>query len=129
MASRFCFIDYDRELALCVEVIQDNQPLLIAVARLVADPDHDAADYGILVADAYQHRGLGRLLTQKCIDIGRRWRLKQITGETTTDNLAMIRIFRALGFELDFRPEDRVVLAKVDIQAANDRNSSRDRSF
>jgi acetyltransferase len=40
MASRFCFIDYDRELALCTEITQDGKPLLIAVARLVADPDH-----------------------------------------------------------------------------------------
>ena len=54
MASRFCFVDYDRELALCAEVVQDEQPLLIAVARLVADPDHEEADYGVLVADDYQ---------------------------------------------------------------------------
>jgi len=117
MASRFCFIDYDRELALCVEVIQDNQPLLIAVARLVSDPDHDAADYGILVADAFQHRGLGRLLTQKCIDIGRRWGLKQIAGETTTDNLDMIRIFRSLGFQVEFRHEHQAVLARLSLRS------------
>jgi acetyltransferase len=117
MASRFCFIDYDRELALCAEVIEHERPLLIAVARLVADPDHDSADYGILVADDFQHRGLGRMLTQKCIEIGRRWGLKQITGETTTDNLAMIRIFRALGFQVEFRPEHQAVLAQLHLRA------------
>jgi acetyltransferase len=118
MASRFCFIDYDRELALCAEVIENDQPLLIAVARLVADPDHDAADYGILVADAYQRRGLGRILTQKSIDIGRRWGLAQITGETTPDNLAMIRIFKSLGFEVEFDREQQVVLARLNLGSA-----------
>src|SRR6185369_1751083 len=54
MAARFCFIDYDRELALCAEVMRDDQPLLVAVARLVADPDHEDGEYGVLVADDFQ---------------------------------------------------------------------------
>jgi acetyltransferase len=113
MASRFCFTDYDRELALCAEVMEHGKPLMVAVARLVADPDHEAADYGILVADAFQGRGLGRLMTQKCVDIGRRWGLKQISGESTIDNMAMIRIFRGLGFELEFHAEVQAVLARL----------------
>jgi acetyltransferase len=113
MASRFCFIDYDRELALCAEVVHEDESLLVAVARLVADPDHQAADYGVLVADDFQHRGLGLLLTKKCIEIGRRWGLSQVTGETTTDNIAMIRIFRSLGFQLEFHAEDQAVLARL----------------
>jgi acetyltransferase len=116
MASRFCFVDYDRELALCAEAISGDRPLLIAVARLVADPDHEQADYGVLVADDFQHRGLGRLLTKKCIDIGHRWGLRKITGETTADNLAMIRIFRELGFEMDYRPAVQAVLARLKLQ-------------
>jgi acetyltransferase len=113
MASRFCFVDYDRELALCAEVVKEDKPLLIAVARLVADPDHEGADYGILVADDFQHRRLGRLLTEKCIEIGRRWGLAQVTGETTTDNIAMIRIFRTLGFQLEFHATAQAVLARL----------------
>lgn len=117
MASRFCFVDYDRELAICVEAIDGEQPLLIAVARLVADPDHEQADYGVLVADEFQHRGLGSLLTRKCIEIGHRWGLRQITGETTADNLAMIRIFRELGFEMDYRPAVQAVLARLKLHS------------
>jgi acetyltransferase len=86
------------------------------VARLVADPDHQQADYGVLVADAYQHRGLGLLLTQKCVEIGRQWGLRRIIGETTTDNLAMIRIFRRVGFEVNLRAEENAVLARFNLQ-------------
>jgi acetyltransferase len=116
MASRFCFVDYDRELALCAEVFQNGQPLLIAVARLVADPDHEEADYGVLIADAYQRRGLGQLLTQKCVEIGRRWGLKRIFGETTADNSGMLRIFRRLGFEFDQSADPQIVLARLQLQ-------------
>ena len=76
-----------------------------------------AAEQKQVVADAFQHRGLGRLLTQKCIDIGRRWGLKQITGETTTDNLAMTRIFRSLGFHVESRHEHQAVLARLDLRS------------
>jgi acetyltransferase len=100
---------------LCAESIEEQRPVLVAVARLVADPDHQQADYGVHVADAFQGRGLGLLLTRKCIDIGRRWGLKTIKGETTTDNLAMIKIFRTLGFELQFRPSENAVLAKLSL--------------
>jgi acetyltransferase len=117
MASRFCFVDYDRELALCAEVIEDGRPLLIAVARLVADPDHEEGDYGVLVADAFQGRGLGRLLTQKCVQIGRRWELKRMFGETTADNSHMLRIFRQLGFELGKSSDPQIVLARLNLQA------------
>lgn len=113
MAARFCFIDYDRELALCAEVMRDNQPLLAAVARLVADPDHETGDYGVLVADDFQHRGLGSLLTKKCIEIGRSWGLQRILGETTANNLSMIRIFRNLGFTVTPSADPQIVLAKL----------------
>jgi acetyltransferase len=113
MASRFCFVDYDRELALCAEVMRDEQPLLVAVARLVADPDHEEGDYGVHVADGFQHCGLGSLLTEKCIEIGRRWGLQRIMGETTADNLAMIRIFRKLGFTVSLSADPQIVLARL----------------
>jgi acetyltransferase len=96
--------------------MDNDPPLLIAVARLVADPDHQQADYGVHVADAFQHRGLGLLLTQRCVEIGRRWELTRIIGETTTDNLAMIRIFRRLGFEVEFRAKENAVLARLNLQ-------------
>ena len=113
MASRFCFVDYDRELALCAEVMQEGQPLLVAVARLVADPDHQEADYGVLVADEFQHRGLGQLLTQKCVEIGRGWGLARIFGETTANNSSMLHIFRRLGFEFDKSGDPQIVLARL----------------
>jgi acetyltransferase len=116
MAARFCFIDYDRELALCAEVMRNNQPVLAAVARLVADPDHETGEYGVLVADDFQHRGLGLLLTKKCVEIGRRWGLRRIYGETTTGNVAMIRIFRALGFVVEQSADPQIVLARLDLK-------------
>jgi len=111
MASRFCFVDYDREIALVAEVQSPNGRQLIGVGRLVADPDHETAEYAVLIADAWQGRGLGKLLTERCLDIAEQWDLRSVYGETATDNVRMIQLFRSHGFELDHATYPGVILA------------------
>jgi acetyltransferase len=84
---------------------------LIGVGRLVADPDHESAEYAVLVADAWHRRGLGTLLTEACLAIANQWGLTRVVGETAHDNLRMLRLFRAFGFELDYNRHPDVVLA------------------
>lgn len=119
MAARFCFVDYDRELALCAEALVAGKRLLIGVARLVADPDHNQADYAVLIADDYQRRGLGAKLTAIIIDIGRRWGLKQINSETTADNQAMMHVYNRLGFEVKCSSNPQIVLANLPLRDAS----------
>ena len=72
-ATRFCFIDYDRELAIVAELESgDGSKKLAGVGRLVADPAHLRAEYAVLVADPWQRRGLGNLLTELLPRVGLR---------------------------------------------------------
>ncbi|EAQ80375.1 bifunctional acetate--CoA ligase family protein/GNAT family N-acetyltransferase [Blastopirellula marina] len=112
MASRFCYIDYDREMALVAEILDNGERKLIGTSRLVADPDRREADYGVLVSDAYQGRGLGSILTNYSIKICKDWGMKEMVAETTPDNNRMIEIFRKWKFELDFKTADDAVLAR-----------------
>ena len=48
------------------------QRKLVGVGRLVADPDHETAEYAVLVTDAWQNRGLGGVLTDYCLEIAAR---------------------------------------------------------
>jgi len=100
VASRFCFTDYDREIAIVSEIEEDGDRQLTGVGRLVADPDHEEVEYAILVGDPWQNRGLGGLLTDYCLDISRQWGLKRIVAQTTPDNDRMKAIFRNLGFNI-----------------------------
>jgi acetyltransferase len=100
MATRFCFVDYDRTMAIVAVVTDWDGPKIIGTGRLVADADHNGAEYAILVADAWQGRGLGTLLTQYCFDIARSWGIDCICVETTADNGRMQRIARRFGFKL-----------------------------
>ena len=51
MATRFCFIDYDREIAIVAELENDGKRKLLGVGRLVADADHTNAEYMANLAD------------------------------------------------------------------------------
>jgi len=109
MAARACFIDYDREMAIVAEIGFGESRRLIGVARLVADPDHDVADFGILIADPWQGQGLGRQLTEYCLQIAEDWQLNRVTAITGASNPKMVKIFQKLGFEIGRDPEDDVV--------------------
>lgn len=99
MATRFCFIDYDRTLAIVAEIEEGNDRRIIGVARLVADADHSNAEYAVLVADAWQGRGLGNELTDFCLEICGSWGIDRVFSETTDDNARMQRLLTTRHFK------------------------------
>jgi len=110
MASRYCFIDYDREMGIVAEVEEDGQRRLIGVGRLVADANHETAEYAVIVADRWHGRGLGGLLTDYCLEVARRWGIKKVVAETSKDNARMLATFRNRGFEFNEKADQDVVL-------------------
>jgi acetyltransferase len=112
MASRFCYIDYDRELAMVAEVEEHGVRRLAGVGRLAADPDHQQAEYAVLIGDPWQSCGLGGQLTDYCLEIARDWELRRVTAETSPDNSRMLAIFRGRGFDLDHSAARDVVIAR-----------------
>lgn len=100
MATRFCYLDYDREMAIVAEIEQAGQRHLIGIGRLMANVDHTEAEYAVLVTDAWQGTGLGSLLTDYCLEICRSWGIARVVAETSPDNARMLHLFRNRGFEM-----------------------------
>lgn len=112
VATRFCYIDYDRELAIVAEVVEEGRRKLVGVGRLIADPDHETVEYAILIIDAWQNRDLGNSITDYCLDIAAQWNFRNIIAQTTTDNQRMINVFRKRGFEVAINTQDSTVDVK-----------------
>lgn len=100
MASRYCFTDYDRELALVAQVEPSGE--FAGVGRMVADVDHETAEFAILVGDAWQGQGIGVRLTERCLEIASQWGLRTIEAVTALDNQRMIAIFEQCGFDVEY---------------------------
>jgi acetyltransferase len=109
IATRYCYIDYDREIAIVAEICEGNRKKLIGIGRLIADPDRESVEYAILIADAWQQKDLGNIITDFCLDIAASWKLKKIIAQTTTDNNRMIAVFRKRGFKVQINNQDATV--------------------
>ncbi len=110
-ATRHCYIDYAREIAIVAEVEERGERRLVGVGRLIADPGHEEAEYAVLVIDAFQNRELGSLLTDTCIEVARGWQLRRLVAETDTTNRAMIAVFAKRGFEIRTGEDSTVEVA------------------
>lgn len=113
MASRYCFIDYDRELGIVAEVEEEGERKLIGVGRLVADADHNAAEYAVIVTDRWHGHGLGALLTDYCLEISKTWGVNKIVAEVSKENSRMLATFRNRGFTFGDDQDDVVIVSKL----------------
>ncbi|MBN2775258.1 MAG: bifunctional acetate--CoA ligase family protein/GNAT family N-acetyltransferase [Prolixibacteraceae bacterium] len=116
IASQFCFIDYDREIAIVAEYEENGSKKLIGVGRLIADPDVEVMEYAILITDAWQQKELGFILTNYCLEIAKNRGIKRLMAETTKDNKPMIAVFRKLNFKIRFN-EDTTVTVQKDLDS------------
>jgi acetyltransferase len=82
---------------------------------MVADPNHDSAEFAILVIDAWQGKGVGELLTETCVEIAKAWGLRRVTGHTSPENSRMIAILQKLGFGLRRDMEEGVVYLEKEL--------------
>jgi acetyltransferase len=108
MLARFTQVDYDRELALVAVVADPSAPEGVSfagVARFAVNPDGETAEYAIVVHDAWQSQGIGRLLMERLIDAARRKGVAELRGAVLRENARMIGFVRALGFRVDDDPE------------------------
>lgn len=112
VASQFCFIDYDREIAIVAEVEEEGHKKIIGVGRLIADPDVEVMEYAILITDAWQKKELGFTLTNYCMEIAKMRGVKILAAETTKDNKPMISVFRKLNFKIRFNEDTTVSVSK-----------------
>ncbi len=109
---RVCFNDYDREIALVAEQRgADGEPEIVAVGRLSKRHAANAAEFAIVVADERQGQGLGTVLLQRLVEIGRDERLEWICAEILPGNTAMQRTAEKVGFTLRTLPESGRVQA------------------
>jgi acetyltransferase len=112
MLVRLTQIDYDREMAF-VALDRDNGELA-GIGRLNADPEHEVAEFALLVRSDLQGRGLGKMLLSTLRDFATADGLAMIEGLVLRENSRMLDICRNQGFELDAHGEDkRLVVARM----------------
>ncbi len=124
LLRRFTEVDYADHVALVAEVFTDGREIVIAEARYVrtaADPA--AAEFAVSVAEAWQGKGLARLLLGKLACRAAAAGFDRMVGETLASNWRMLSLARKAKFAIK---ESREVAGLMLLERAldSDRRSS-----
>jgi len=98
--TRYCNLDYDREIAIVAETQKDKRRI-IGVVLLLLEPGRKRGEFAVLVGDQWQGLGLGSKLIDYIIEIGRDIGLKTIYGYTMSSNTKMIHLCSQKGFKME----------------------------
>jgi acetyltransferase len=116
MLSHFTQVDYDRHMALIAVIDHAGAEAQVGVARYVADDDRNSGEFAIVIADAWQHRGLGTSLMQALIASARDGSIRLLHGDVLASNHKMLAMMVKLGFRKHFNEQDpRVVRVEKEL--------------
>jgi len=78
----------------------------VGVARYIANPDGESAEFAIVLADDWQGRGVGRGLMERLAASARRRGFVRLSGTVLRANHAMLRFVERFGFTVADDPQD-----------------------
>lgn len=111
---RWTAIDAARETALVAMTGSGAGERMVGVARYVVQPPHDT-DFAIVVADAWQGRGVGRALLERLVAGARARGVRRLSGLTLATNIPMLSLARALGFRARRQPDAFTTLLTLEL--------------
>lgn len=106
---RLIEVDGVREVALAAITMLDEAELIIGVGRYVVDAEGRGCEFALVVADAWQGRGIGRRMLEKLIRLAQARGLEVIYGDVLSTNVSMLTLARHMGFKAARHPEDATV--------------------
>lgn len=109
MLVRFTQLDYYRELALIAVLEQDDVETELGVARYIMNADGKSCEFALVVADKWQHRGIGSQLMRALVDAARQRGFREMNGEVLSNNSNMLKLTQSLGFSQEVSAEDHTV--------------------
>jgi acetyltransferase len=107
--ERLTTVDFSRDMALAAALMLEDREVLIGVARYVLEAGGRSCEFALVIADAWQGRGIGRRMMEKLIAVARRRGLERIYGEVLATNRPMLDFCRKHGFKLHRHDDDATV--------------------
>ncbi|MCK2125628.1 bifunctional acetate--CoA ligase family protein/GNAT family N-acetyltransferase [Thauera aromatica] len=117
--ARLTQIDYDREMAFIASAIDaDGKPETLGVARAVADPDNDTAEFALVIRSDIKRQRLATLLMNKLMNYARQRGIRRFIGDVMSENEPMLKLLQFLEFRFVPSGESGIVRAELDLQPA-----------
>ena len=99
-------IDYRRHMAFAVTMPGDGTEQFVGVGRYVVDSPGSSAEVALVLADAWQGKGLGRRLLETLMEHAASAGVREAVGLVLAENVAMLSLARSMGFAIRLEPTD-----------------------
>lgn len=106
MLERFTQVNYPDDLALVACVQGPDGEEQIGVARYVREGRSDVAEIAIVVADAWQGKGVATRLLVALRDLARAAGIRRLVANVLRENSRMLALVRELGFDYEAPTDD-----------------------
>jgi acetyltransferase len=113
---RLTQIDYDREIALIALAGKGAQRKIVGVARIIFQPAGERGEFALVLADAWQGKGIGRVLLKRALKSAKKYGLEQVYGPVISSNTAMLALGQKLGFVVKRDPESSEYKLEINLK-------------
>jgi len=114
---RYCNIDYDREIAIVPEIVQNGKRRILGVGRLSIEPDGKSGEFAIIVTDEFQNAGLGTKLTDHVLEVAEDMGVERVYSVMLAENYRALSLMKRMGFSLTYS-DDGTVEATLNLKVS-----------
>ena len=105
---RYCNIDYDREIAIVAELVENGRRKILGVTRLSIEPDGKSGEMAFIVTDYWQGLGLGTKMVDYVLDIAKEKGVENVFAIMLRDNYRALSLTKKMGFNLEYLSDGTV---------------------
>jgi acetyltransferase len=105
---RYCNVDYDREIALVAEMVENGKRKILGVARLSIESDETSGEMAFLVSDYWQGLGLGTKMVDYVLDIAKEKGIDKVNAIILQDNYRALSLTKKMGFNIEYLTDGTV---------------------
>jgi acetyltransferase len=112
---RYCNIDYDREVAIVAEIVENGKRKILGVSRLSIESDAKASEMAFIVSDYWQGMGLGTKMVDYTLDIAKEMGVESVYAIMLQDNYRALSLTQKMGFKIEYL-SDGTVKATINLK-------------
>jgi acetyltransferase len=105
---RYCNVDYDREVAMVAEVVENGKRKILGVTRLSIESDGKHGEMAFIVSDYWQGLGLGTKLVDYTLDVAKEKGVEDVYAIMLQDNYRALSLTKKMGFKIEYLTDGTV---------------------
>ncbi len=96
---RYCNVDYDREVAIVAEMVENGKRKILGVSRVSIETDGKSSEMAFIVSDYWQGLGLGTKMVDYALDIAKEKGVENVYAIMLPDNYRALSLDQENGFQ------------------------------